>query len=124
MRKGYQTATTNYDLLQEFAIKNRNNSTEAERALWQYLKGGVMGVHFRRQHVLLDYIPDFICLSKRLVIEIDGGYHLESEQAERDMARTDELNRMGYKVLRFTNEEVLGDIDRVLETIAEEIDKP
>ena len=75
MRKRYQTATTNYKLLEEFAKKNRKFPTEAESALWYYLKGGVMGEHFRRQHVLQDYIPDFICLSKKLIIEIDGGYH-------------------------------------------------
>jgi very-short-patch-repair endonuclease len=81
-----------------------------------------MGIHFRRQHVLLDYIPDFVSLAKRLVIEIDGGYHLEGEQPQRDAERTFELSEQGFKVLRFTNEEVLGDIDKVLDTITKEID--
>lgn len=121
MRKKYQTATANYALLEQFAIENRKNPTEAERTLWEYIKGGRIGVHFRRQHVLWDYIPDFICLSHQLVIEIDGGYHLEGEQPERDAERTEELNKLGFKVLRFSNEEVLSDIDNVLERIANEI---
>lgn len=119
--KKYQTATANYALLEQFAIENRKNPTEAERTLWEYIKGGKIGVHFRRQHVLWDYIPDFICLSHQLVIEIDGGYHLEGEQPERDAERTEELNKLGFKVLRFSNEEVLSDIDNVLERIANEI---
>ena len=79
-----------------------------------------MGEHFRRQHVLQDYIPDFICLSKKLIIEIDGGYHLDGEQPGRDAERSEELESMDFKVIRFSNEEVLGNIGWVLETIAKE----
>jgi very-short-patch-repair endonuclease len=121
MRHKYQTAASNYDLLQEFALHNRNNPTVAETILWQYLKGGRMREHFRRQHVILDYIPDFVCLSKQLIIEIDGGYHLEGEQPEKDEERTEELMRQGFRVLRFTNDEVIGDIDSVLEKISKEL---
>ncbi|MBQ8656950.1 MAG: endonuclease domain-containing protein [Prevotella sp.] len=121
MRHKYQTATSNYTLLEEFARNNRNNPTEAERVLWEYLRGGRMGTHFRRQHVLLDYIPDFVSLTERLVVEIDGGYHLDGEQPQRDAERTEELAKQGFKVLRFTNEEVLGDINNVLESIRKEI---
>ena len=117
MRKKYQTASANYKLLQEFALANRNNPTEAESILWEYLKGGFMGEHFRRQHVLLDYIPDFVCLSKKIIIEIDGGYHFEGEQPERDAEREEELAKQGFTILRFTNEEIINDIDKVLETI-------
>ena len=120
-RYKYQTAASNYSLLQEFALRNRNNPTEAERVLWHYLKSGKMGCHFRQQHVVIDYIPDFICLSKQLIIEIDGGYHLADEQPERDAERTEELTRQGFRVIRFTNEEVLGDIDNVLKTISNEL---
>ncbi|MBQ9668109.1 MAG: endonuclease domain-containing protein [Prevotella sp.] len=122
-RKKYQTAVSNYALLEEFAIKNRKNPTEAESILWQYLKGDAIGAHFRRQHVLFDYIPDFVCLARKLIIEIDGGYHLEGEQPERDEERTKELNDAGFKVIRFTNDEVIGDIDSVLETIAHHIEQ-
>ena len=103
----------------------KKNSTIQEKRLWNLIKNRQFhNLRFKRQVPIGNYIVDFLCPERHIVIEIDGGYHLESEQAERDLARTDELNRMGYKVLRFTNEEVLGDIDRVLETIAEEIDKP
>ena len=122
MRKKYQTASCNYTMLEEFAKANRNNPTEAERVLWGYLKGGIMGVHFRQQHILLDYIPDFVCLSKRIIIEIDGGYHFEGEQPERDMERTEELKKQGFSILRFTNEEVLGNIDHVIETISTKLE--
>ena len=117
MRYKYQTATSNYGLLQEFARKNRNNPTDAERILWEYLKGGRMGTHFRRQHIVMDYIPDFVCLSEKLIIEIDGGYHLAGEQPQRDKERTAELAEQGFRVVRFTNEEVIGDIDNVLKRI-------
>ena len=122
MRKKYQTASANYKLLQEFALANRNNPTEAERILWEYLKGGFMGEHFRRQHVLLDYIPDFVCLSKKIIIEIDGGYHFEGEQPERDAEREEELAKQGFTILRFTNEEIINDIDKVLETISKTLE--
>ena len=122
MRHKYQTAASNYTLLEEYARENRNNPTEAERVLWEYLKGGRMGAHFRRQHVLMDYIPDFVCLAKQLVIEIDGGYHLDGEQPQRDAERAAELAGQGFRVLRFSNEEVLSDIDNVLETISKVID--
>ena len=56
-----------------------------------------MGEHFRRQHVILDYIPDFVCLSKQLIIEIDGGYHLEGEQPQRDEERTEELMKISSR---------------------------
>ena len=121
MRYKYQTATSNYTLLEEFARENRNNPTEAERALWEYLRGGRMGAHFRRQHVMIDYIPDFVSLAEKLVIEVDGGYHHEGEQPQLDAERTAEFVKQGFKVLRFSNEEVLCNLDNVLETIRKEI---
>lgn len=80
-----------------------------------------MGAHFRRQHIVVDYIPDFVCLSEKLIIEIDGGYHLEGEQPQRDEERTAELSAQGFRVIRFTNEEVVGDIDNVLNRIESEL---
>ena len=82
-----------------------------------------MGVHFRRQHPVFGYIPDFVCLKERLIIEIDGGYHLAEEQQEMDLERTEYLNQMGYVVLRFTNESVLNDIDTVLEEISDTLEE-
>jgi len=89
--------------------------------LWKFLSKGQMGYHFRRQHPVYGYIPDFVCLKKRLIIEIDGGYHLEGEQPEKDAERTRYLEQEGYQVLRFTNEEVLNDTEEVLSEISSEL---
>jgi 2-C-methyl-D-erythritol 2,4-cyclodiphosphate synthase len=118
MKKGYETTDgATYNLLLEKAREMRNNPTEAEALLWNYLVGNKMGCHFRRQHPVMGYIPDFICLEKKLIIEIDGGYHFEGEQPEKDAERTAALSEEGYTVLRFSNEEVTGGVDLVLETI-------
>ena len=101
----------------------RNNPTEAESVLWGYLAGNRMGDHFRRQHPVFGYIPDFICINKKLIIEVDGGYHFEGEQPEMDAERTRYLNEIGYTVLRFTNEDVLQDIDNVLEEISDALEE-
>ena len=100
----------------------RKCPTEAEAVLWNYLSGDKLGVHFRRQHPIYGYIPDFVCINQKLVIEIDGGYHLEGEQPEKDAERTSYLNQAGYVVLRFTNDEVIGNIDDVLEEIADALE--
>lgn len=76
---------------------------------------------FIRQHVVLDYIADFICLEHRVIIEVDGGYHNEGEQQRWDEQRTARLSGMGYKVLRYTNEQVLLDIDNVITDIKSNI---
>ena len=62
-----------YGLLKQFAKENRNNMTEAENALWTFLKGGSLGVKFRRQYIIGMYIVDFLCLEKKLITEGDGG---------------------------------------------------
>ena len=100
----------------------RRNPTEAESVLWNYLSGDKLGVHFRRQHPVFGYIPDFVCIGQKLIIEIDGGYHLADEQPELDAERTQWLNKAGFHVLRFTNEEVLSDIDSILEEISDMVD--
>ena len=110
---------TQYDLLKENAIANRKTPTEAEAILWDLLKGNNIGLHFRRQHIILDYIVDFICLDKGLVIELDGGYHNNPEQKEYDEQRTAHLQRLGYTELRFTNEELLVNPDSVVAKIKE-----
>jgi len=75
------------------------------------------GIRFRRQHPVRNFIVDFYCHSAYLVIEIDGSIHREEEQAERDVNRTYDLESLGLHVIRFTNEEVISDIDNVLKTI-------
>ena len=107
----------NYGLLKENAKKMRNNPTEAETVLWHALKANALGLHFRRQHVIHDFIVDFLCYDRKLTIELDGGYHNTVEQKEYDEYRTEELTRLGYTELRFTNEEVIGNLNGVLAQI-------
>ena len=116
------TDASTYQLLLDKAREMRKKPTEAEAALWNYLAGDRMGVHFRRQHPVFGYIPDFVSLKERLIIEIDGGYHFEGEQPEKDKERTLYLNQAGYTVLRFTNDEVIGSIDNVLEEISDALE--
>lgn len=118
MKQGYETANcANYELLKQFAYTNRAHPTEAENLMWAMLSGKTLGVRFRRQHIIGDYIADFICIRKKLIIEIDGGYHHVLQQIALDEHRTERLNELGFRVLRFTNEEVLGNSEKVLETI-------
>ena len=115
---GSHTAdSTQYNLLKANAIANRKMPTEAESVMWDLLKGNNLGLHFRRQHIILDYIVDFICLDKGLVVELDGGYHLEPEQKEYDEQRTAHLQKLGYTELRFTNEELFVNPDEVIAKI-------
>jgi DNA ligase-associated DEXH box helicase len=95
--------------------------TEAEDTLWQQLRAKKLGYKFRRQHIVLGYIPDFVCIEKKLIIEVDGGYHNDVDQHEFDTGREEYLIENGYKVLRFTNEEVLGDLGRVVNKIREQL---
>ena len=120
---GAHTAdSSQYELLKENAKANRKNPTEAESAMWDMLKGNNIGYHFRRQHIILDYIVDFICLEKGLVIELDGGYHKDPQQKEYDELRTTHLQRLGYTELRFTNEEFLCTPDTVIQKIKDTLE--
>ena len=102
--------------MKSLARKLRQQSTDAERALWKYLRAHRMaGYKFRRQVVIEPYIVDFLCLEARLIVEVDGGQHLE--QMEQDNKRSLFLESMDYKVMRFWNNEILNDIDAVLEQI-------
>lgn len=85
--------------------------------MWQLLRNNAIGAHFRRQHIIGSYIADFCCLKSHLIIELDGGYHSLPNQQVKDEERTAWLAMQGYKVIRFTNEEVLFDTDRVLQSI-------
>ena len=114
----YKTASPDrYELLKAFARENRKNATLAENVLWEYLRNGELGEKFLRQHIIGDYIVDFVSRHDGLVIEVDGGYHSESRQQEGDKLREEILEQMGYHVIRFTNEEVLCDIENVLNQI-------
>ncbi len=119
----YKTASPDrYKLLKAFALENRKNQTLAEHVLWQSIKAEQLGVKVLRQHIIGDYIVDFLLPTINLVIEVDGAYHAERKQAESDEIRESTLNDMGYRVIRFTNEEVLYNIEEALETITKEIE--
>ncbi|WKD85601.1 Leucine--tRNA ligase [Polaribacter huanghezhanensis] len=117
---GYMTGGNNSYLLLEKAKEMRANPTPAEAILWKSLKGKKLKSKFRQQHLINDFIVDFVCLSKKLIIEVDGKIH--EYQLEKDEARTLELEqKSGFKVIRFKNEEVIGDIDAVLSKIDSEL---
>ena len=115
MRRNFELAAPFfYDRLKAFARENRRNQTEAEEFLWRQLKGNALGVKFKRQLIIQNYIADFACLEKSLIIEVDGGYHYIQEQMELDAYRTEDLEKLGFKVLRFRNEEIIIEIEQVL----------
>ena len=102
--------------MKTLARKLRRQATDAERILWRHLRARRMaGYKFRRQFVIEPYIVDFVCLDAKLIVEADGGQHLQ--QVGEDSKRTGFLESLGYTVMRFWNDEILGDIDTVLEQI-------
>ena len=109
-----------YKSLKEFVLHHRGKSTEAENALWQYLRDKQLdGIKFRRQHIIDKYIADFISLENKLIVEVDGSIHQLPENKENDRQRTERLNELGFTVIRFTNNEVLHNIDAVAANIKE-----
>ena len=103
--------------LEDAARTMRRQPTRAEEVLWGALqKKQVAGLKFRRQHPVDRFVLDFYCPSHKLVIEVDGGVH--DQQAERDAERTKVLERYGYHVLRFRNEQVLYELPMVVQEIA------
>ena len=93
----------------------RRSMTPAEKILWKRLRNRqVKGFRFRRQHPIKDFIVDFFCYDAMLVIEIDGTVHNEVSQAERDEQRTLILKRLGINEIRFTNDEVLNQTNKVI----------
>lgn len=102
--------------MQRRAAELRHNQTEAEARLWTYLRAHrANGVHFRRQHAIGAYIVDFCAPRKKLIVEVDGGQHIEQEIY--DTERTGFLESQGYMVLRFWNHEILQDIETVMGVI-------
>jgi len=95
--------------------------TQSETILWKALRHELRAYRFRRQHPIGDYIADFVCLSRRLIVEVDGGYHDTCEQQDDDQMRTDYLNQMGFEVMRFKNEEVDFDVKAVISMIKEKL---
>lgn len=102
----------------------RSRLTEAERLIWRRLRGRQLhGLQFYRQKPLLDYIVDFYCPRAKLVVEIDGSQHLEEVAAANDSIRDDRLASIGLKVLRFSNLQVMQEIESVLAVIDIEIQR-
>lgn len=110
-----------YQFIKEVRKDLKQNPTPAEKILWDYLRNGKTGYKIRRQHVIDKYIVDFVCLTKKLVIEVDGMIHLK--QIEEYKQRTNDLNDKGFSVIRFTNEDVFQNPIRVFSLIKEFLDK-
>ena len=104
-------------MLKENAKSNRRNLTDAESVFWNIAKANGLGQKCRRQYIIGQYIVDFFFRQSMLIVEIDGGYHFTEQQQREDAVRQDWLEHMGYKLLRFTNEEVVNDTDKVIEKI-------
>ena len=116
----YMTADPSlYEILKGYSREMRNNPTDAEKAAWSMLSDEQTGYKFRRQHIIGDYIVDFVCLEKMLVIEIDGECHNEWEQQIDDAARTEWLAIKGFRVMRFTNVQVIGDPEGFIREVKE-----
>jgi len=100
------------------AREMRKSMTEAEKILWSSLRGKQLnGYKFRRQHPISQYIADFYCHEKRLIIEVDGGIHMKTDIKENDENRTAELDRFGIRVIRFYNDDVVNDLGAILSAI-------
>ncbi|MBL0145616.1 MAG: leucine--tRNA ligase [Chitinophagaceae bacterium] len=107
-----------------FAKENRKNLTEEEDILWQELRNkNIAGYKFRRQHPIAGYIPDFVCLEKKLIVEIDGDYHNQEEQKKYDAARENWLAENGFSMIRFTNQDVNNALQTVIKQIEETLNK-
>lgn len=107
--------------IKQFSRDLRNEPTNAEKYLWQHLKSHQLNnLKFRRQVPIDNYIVDFLCFEKRLIIELDGGQH----SSEQDASRTAYLESKGFLVIRFWNNEVLQNIEGVLEVISLTIQTP
>lgn len=99
----------------EKAATLRNNMTEAEKILWEKLKDRKLFLSkFRRQHPIDIFIVDFYCHNAKLVVELDGEYHLNKDQIEYDSARSAEIENWGLKIIRFTNKDVFDKIENVV----------
>lgn len=99
----------------QHARELRKEPTPAEAKLWAYLRKDQLGVNFRRQHAIGKYVPDFCCIKKKLIIELDGSQHLEQDKY--DTERTKYFESQGYKVIRFWNNAVMNDINGVIRAI-------
>lgn len=107
---------TNHSILDNALQKRlRSNMTEAEKRLWRHLRARqVSGFKFRRQHPFLDFVLDFVCLERNLIVEVDGAQH---QDCEADRVRDQRLQQAGFRVLRFWNDQVLCETEAVVDAI-------
>lgn len=120
--RGRETADKKYwHLLKDFSKENRKDQTKEESILWEEVRNSKLGHKIRRQHAIGIFIADFVCLDRRLVIEVDGDYHKQNK--EYDDARTSFLNEEGFNVIRFTNDEVNNSLQQVLTKIKSKLDE-
>lgn len=107
------------DILLLRAKEMRNNPTEPEKRLWRHLSRSQLGGYkFRRQAVITTYIADFLCPAKKLIIEVDGDTH----DAQRDAKRSNALGAVGFSIIRFTNEDIMKNMEGVLSVIVSALD--
>ena len=116
----YNTDSQMWNVLKEKAKEARKNPTEAEFVIWERLRDKQITYKIRRQHVINRFIADFVCLEKMTIIEIDGKIH--DTQIEEDKERTEILNKLGFSVIRFSNEEVITSTDEVINKITNYLD--
>ena len=105
----------------QYAEVLRKNMTVAEKIIWERLCKNKLGVRIRRQHPVWKYITDYYCHELKFIIEIDGGIHLSKENKEYDIGREVALNEFGIEIIRFTNDQVITEIEHVIEVIEEKI---
>lgn len=106
-------------MLFEKAKQLRNKMTVGEEILWMHLRTGINGFKFRRQHPIGNYVADFFCFKAKLIIEIDGSVHNNNVIKENDINRQKDLESLGYTVVRFTNIEIHGQVQTVLNKISD-----
>ena len=110
-----------YPQLKPIRDELKAEMTDEEKILWEKIRGKKLGIKFRRQHIVDVYVPDFVALSIKLIIEVDGKIHLK--RRNEDAERTKSLERLGYKVIRFKNEEIENDLEKVVINIKKHIEK-
>ena len=108
----------------ENAKDMRENMTEAEKRLWLRINNKQLGFRFKPQHPISRFVADFYCHKLKLIIEVDGGIHTGKDEREYDINREGVLKRFGIKVIRFTNEEVMNDMEKVVKEIKKYLPSP
>ncbi|WNW02548.1 DUF559 domain-containing protein [Tenacibaculum sp. HL-MS23] len=112
--KYLETHPSEYKLLKEIALKRKNKTTKEERALWEVLSTKKNTFKFRRYYIIDEFMVDFICLEKKLIVEVDGKYHVTPEQIEAANLRTTILNEFGYQIIRLSEKEIIEDLESVI----------